>query len=295
MSDGIIDVSRRPARLSVRLGRLVIEQPGEQTVFVPLGEIAALIIAHPQVTVTRAVLSGLASRGAVCVICDESFRPSGMLLPLVANAVQEERFAAQISAALPVRKQLWRQIVARKIRNQALVLERLRGRDFGLSEMSRRVRSGDPENLEAQAARRYWTALFEDPDFRRNPRGEGKNRLLDYGYGVLRAITARAICATGLHPSIGIHHHNRYNPFCLADDLMEPFRPCVDWHVVEIAAQQQSAELTPQTKRRLLGFLSTRFDWGGETRDLSGTLTRLAQNLWQVLAKQRDRLEFPLW
>ena len=142
---------------------------------------------------------------------------------------------------MPVCKRLWRQIVRAKIKAQAALLVELRGTDFGLGALVLRVRSGDPSNVEARAARRYWPHVFADLDFRRHRENEDQNILLNYGYAVLRAIIARAICAAGLHPSLGIHHHNRYNAFCLADDLMEPFRPAVDHAVAEYMAHARRA------------------------------------------------------
>ena len=148
-----------------------------------------------------------------------------MLLPLVGHHLQARRFVAQAAASVPTKKRLWRQIVRAKIELQAHTLETLHGDSAGVRPLMRLVRSGDPENVEARAARAYWPLLFADDDFRRDHERGDQNRLLNYGYTVLRAIVARAICAAGLHPALGLHHHNQYSAFCLADDLMEPFRP----------------------------------------------------------------------
>jgi hypothetical protein len=166
------------------------------------------------------------------IVSNEKHLPAAMLLPLSTHSTQTERFARQAAVSLPTRKRAWQQIVQAKLRAQARLLEETTGADQGLHVMAGRVRSGDPDNLEAQAARVYWPALFgkeaSGEAFRRDPEGEGINVHLNYGYAVLRAIVARALCASGLHPSLGVHHHNRYDTFCLADDLMEPFRPLVD-------------------------------------------------------------------
>jgi len=295
MNERIIEVSQHPAKLSVHMDRLMLESRGEAPLHIPLGEIAVLVLANPQVVLTHAVLSGIARNGGICVVCDASFRPAAMLLPLVSHTLQTERFAAQISAALPVRKRLWRQIVAQKILSQARILEEFHGGDYGLRAMSRRVRSGDRENLEAQAARRYWRRLFADREFRRDPEGTGINALLNYGYAVLRAAAARALCAAGLHPSVGVHHHNRYNPFCLADDLMEPYRPRLDRHVVHLLRQGLHEELTTVVKKRLLEFMAARFQWPGESRNLFDSLLRTAQSLAEVFIGRRTRLALPEW
>lgn len=155
-----------------------------------------------------------------------------MMLPLNANVLQSQRLAAQASAPLPLKKQLWKQIVRREILAQGELLAELRDGDHDLSELARAVRSGDPDNREAVAARRYWPVLFEDPNFHRRFDAPDANRLLNYGYAVLRAAMGRAMCGAGLHPALGLHHHHRENPFCLADDLMEPCRPLIDAAVV---------------------------------------------------------------
>ncbi|HJT36296.1 MAG TPA: type II CRISPR-associated endonuclease Cas1, partial [Pirellulales bacterium] len=195
---------------------------------VPLTEIAVLIAAHPQVTFTQAVLGGLAAAGGIFIVCDERWLPAGMLLPLRGHHLQARRFQAQAAVAAPVKKRLWQQIVRAKIETQAQALETLHGDSAGLRPLVPLVRSGDPENIEARAARIYWPLLFADESFRRQWEAGDQNRLLNYGYAVLRAIVARALCAAGLHPTLGLHHHNQYSAFCLADDLMEPFRPVVD-------------------------------------------------------------------
>jgi CRISPR-associated protein Cas1 len=206
-TERIIDISDEPARLSVRLKQLVIER-GDEPITVPLEELAVIVVSHPAVTYTHAVLSGICAAGGAFIICDDKHLPTGMLLPLQANFVQTERFAAQAQATLPMKKQLWKQIVKSKVQSQAGLLRKLRGEDLGLNRLAGKVRSGDTANIEAQASRRYWTALF-GTEFIRDYEAEDQNRLLNYGYAVLRALTARAICASGLHPSLGVHHHNR--------------------------------------------------------------------------------------
>jgi len=291
MIERVIDLSEEGAELSVSLSRLVI-RCAESEVTVPLAEIAALIVTHPAVRYTHAVLTGIAAHGGSVVLCNEKRLPAAMLLPLEANWLQAGRFAQQAAAPLPTKKKLWKQLVRAKVIAQARLLMRVAGDDCGLLELAKRVRSGDSTNIEAQASRRYWPALF-GAGFSRDPDGGGVNSLLNYGYAVLRALVARAICAAGLHPSLGLHHHNRYDPFCLADDLMEPFRPVVD-EVVSPLAACGTVLLDKASKRALIGALTgKRFELEGESRTLFAVLERLAWSLGAVFARERSHLLLP--
>jgi CRISPR-associated protein Cas1 len=296
MINRILDFSESPARLRVRLAQLIVQRENLPEVSVPLVDLAVVLVAHPQVTFTQAVLSGLAAAGGVFVTCDGRNLPVGMLLPLAAHTTQAERFAAQACAALPVRKRLWRKIVRAKIKAQAALLVELRGTDFGLNALVGQVQSGDPSNVEARAARRYWPNVFADLDFRRHRENEDQNVLLNYGYAVLRAIVARAICAAGLHPSLGIHHHNRYNAFCLADDLMEPFRPKVDRAVAEyMSTHDEPYKLESAAKQNIIGELTGRYDVKGEQRTLFDASARMASSLADVFLGKEEELELPDW
>ncbi len=173
---------------------------------------------------------------------------------------------------------------------------KLRGSDFGLAALAARVHSGDPSNVEARAARRYWPRVFADLDFRRHRENEDQNILLNYGYAVLRAIVARAICAAGLHPSLGIHHHNRYNAFCLADDLMEPYRPVVDRAVAEyMSTHDEPYKLEAAAKQNIIGDLTSRYDVNDQQRTLFDTAARMASSLADVFMGNADQLELPEW
>ena len=294
MTERLIDISDRPARLRVRYDNLVLEaEGGSQNV--PLSEIAALIVSHPQVSYTHSVLAKLAEAGAVFITCDARRMPSGMLLPLQAHFIQTERFSRQAAASLPTRKRLWQQIVRAKVRAQAAVLQEVCGHDAGLLELVSRVRSGDATHIEAQASRRYWPTLFPTPGFRRDPDGDGWNVHLNYGYAVLRGIVARAVCGVGLHPSLGLHHHNRYNAFCLADDLMEPLRPLVD-RVVALRARKDAGPpplLDAESKRELLAALTGRVRIQGESRTLFDVATRMASSLAAVFEGTARKLNLP--
>jgi CRISPR-associated protein Cas1 len=296
MINRILDFSEAPARLRVRHAQLVVVRQDLPEVSVPLADLAVILVAHPQVTFTQATLSGLAAAGGVFVTCDGRNLPVGMMLPLALHHTQAERFAAQARAPLPTRKRLWRQIVRAKIEAQAALLVELRGMDFGLRPLVARVRSGDTSNVEALAARRYWPHVFADLDFRRHRENEDQNILLNYGYAVLRAIVARAICAAGLHPSLGIHHHNRYNAFCLADDLMEPYRPAVDRAVAEyVSTHDPFYKLEAAAKQHIIGELTARYEMDGQQRTLFDTAARMASSLADIFLGTAEELELPDW
>jgi len=296
MINRILDFSEAPARLRVRVAQLIVQREDQPEVSMPLADLAVVIVAHPQVTFTQAVLAGLAAAGGVFVTCNGQNLPVGMLLPLVAHTTQAERFAAQARAPTPVCKRLWQQIVRAKIAAQAALLTELRGMDFGLGALAGRVHSGDPSNVEARAARRYWPRVFADLAFRRHRENEDQNILLNYGYAVLRAIVARAVCAAGLHPSLGIHHHNRYNAFCLADDLMEPYRPTVDRAVAEyMSTHDEPYRLDAAAKQHIIGELTGRYEVDGQQRTLFDTAARMASSLADVFLGNAEELELPEW
>lgn len=261
---------------------------------VPLSDIAVVVASHPQVRYSQAVLAGLAEHGGSFVVCDRRCLPVAMMLPLEAHYVQAERFARQAALALPTKKRLWRQIVQAKIAAQAEALEALHEDDYGLRALVARVRSGDPANVEARASQRYWPRLFGDSTFRRNRDAEDQNRDLNYGYAVLRAAVARAVTACGLHPSLGLHHTNRYNAFALADDLMEPYRPLVDRGVAaSIREWGASKRFDKAAKAEVLDAILTRFEHDGESRTLFDWLTRAAQSLAGVCMGERRELFVP--
>ncbi len=293
MTDRIIDIAEKPSRLRVNNGLLVIEGGTQQETNIPLSDIGVLVVSHPVVTYTQAVLSGLAVAGGTFVVCDEKRMPVGMILPLAAHSTQCERFEIQATVSVPKKKRVWQQIVRAKIRAQARLLKRTHGDDQGLFHLSDRVRSGDPENLEAQASRRYWPALFGS-SFTRNPEAEDQNAMLNYGYGVLRAIVCRALCAAGLHPGLGIHHHNRYDAFPLADDMMEPYRPVVDGAVWEWSKSSgQFFPLERPVKDAVLSALTGRFDYDGEARTLFDFLSHSASSLVAVFSGERKEIFIP--
>ncbi len=290
-----LEVAQHPAKLSLRNGCIVLTreadsqsrfaQEGAPTVeiTIPVGELSCVVLAHPQVYLTQPAMAALMEAGCPLVVCDANHMPAGMMLPLKANTLQTQRMLAQAATPRPVRKRLWQQIVRWKVRAQARVLASVHGDDGGLFALAETVRSGDPANVEAQAAARYWPLLFHDPLFRRRFDAPDQNRLLNYGYAVLRAAVARAICAAGLHPTLGLHHHHRENPYCLADDLMEPYRPLIDAEVREIVAGWGAdSPLTPENKKRLIEVMDLRLDEAGPGSPLRPVTAHVAGTAFSV-------------
>ena len=251
-----------PAYLSMRNSQLVINLPdangmddrtGNNTV--PIEDIGVVVLDHKQITITHGLLESLLANNAAVITCDSSRMPVGLMLPLSGNTIQSERFQNQIVASLPLQKQLWQQTVQAKIQNQAYVLNNTRKVVVkNMLAWVADVKSGDSDNLEARAAAYYWRNLFSDiDDFTRGREGVPPNNLLNYGYAILRAVVARSLVTSGLLPTLGIHHHNRYNAYCLADDIMEPYRPFVDKLVVEIVdSGEDISELSKALKAKLL-------------------------------------------
>jgi CRISP-associated protein Cas1 len=245
----IVDIATEGLHLSLFRGFLRVEKDRAEVGRVALDDVHAVIVHAHSVTWSGTIVAALAERGAPIVFCGSNHAPIAVTLPLVGHHAQNARMRAQIEASKPLTKQLWRRVVTAKIAMQGALLT-ARGIEGAeaLAFMARRVGSGDPENLEAQAARRYWPLLM-GPEFRRDQDAGGANGLLNYGYAILRATCARAIVAAGLHPTLGIQHSNRSNAFALADDLIEPFRPLVD-ALVETLTRQNIDHLTPTLKRR---------------------------------------------
>lgn len=264
---------------------------------VPVEDIGVVLLDHQQITVTHALLDALTENNCAVITCNSSHLPAGLLLPLEGNSLQQERYADQIQASLPLKKQLWQQTVVAKIRNQARVLE------FVLKEEPRsmllwaeKVKSGDSENLEARAAAYYWSRLFPDiPDFVRDREGEYPNNLLNYGYAILRAIIARALVASGLLLALGIHHHNRYNAYCLADDIMEPYRPYVDKLVVAtIGKYPLETELSGMVKKELLTIPVLDVAMEGLRRPLMVAASQTAASLYKCYSGELRKVVYPI-
>lgn len=257
-----------PAYLSVRLAQLEIRTPqtekddtssdetADLTVKrIPIEDIGVMILDNKQITITQGSLSALLDNNVAVITCDDYRMPSGLLLPLSGNTTQSERFRHQIEASLPLKKQLWQQTIQAKIYNQSSVLYRQRGVECGnMDAWAKQVKSGDSDNIEGRAAAYYWQNMFGHIKcFHRDREGVPPNNLLNYGYAILRAVVARSLVGSGLLPTLGIHHHNRYNAYCLADDIMEPYRPYVDRLVAGIVdSGADISTLTKDIKGKLL-------------------------------------------
>lgn len=254
-----LEIAREGARLALRHGCLIVEREGLPEVSVAIFELGAVVLAHPRCVISQPAMAALMDSNVPLLVCDDTFLPSGLMLPLRANALSSQRMQVQAAAKLPLRKRLWQSIVRAKVRAQAAALTGLHQNDGGLGGLARLVTSGDPANIEARAAQRYWPLLFRDDQFRRRFEADDQNRLLNYGYAILRACTGRAIAAAGLHPTLGLHHKSRDNPYCLADDLMEPYRPLVDAEVAVMAGERgRDCPLDTPSKQRLLELLELR-------------------------------------
>ena len=254
-------LSTKLAQLEIRLPEVVNNDTLSETFKenaikkVPIEDIGVVVLDHKRITITQGALAALLDNNVAVITCDEQRMPSGLMLPLSGNTTQSERFRHQIDASLPLKKQLWQQTIQYKILNQRAVLKSSRRLKCSNMEVwAKEVKSGDTENLEGRAAAYYWQNLFGEIDgFRRNRDGVPPNNLLNYGYAILRAVVARALVGSGMIPTLGIHHHNRYNAYCLADDIMEPYRPYVDKLVVEMVdSGMDISKLTTDIKSKLL-------------------------------------------
>jgi len=288
----IIEISTAPAYISVKHLQLMLKREGEEVASIPIEDIGVLIVDHPGCTYSHAALNELLANNVAVIICGKNHHPNGLLLPLDANSLQSERFRVQVAAKEPTKKRLWKQLVQAKIKHQAWCLDQCKVEGGkGLRVLADKVKSGDTGNHEAQAAARYWKCLLGD-GFRRKRDGLPPNGMLNYGYTVLRAAVARALCGSGLHPSFGLHHHNRYNAYPLADDVMEPFRPLVDYQVFQFW-QQGEGSITSTVKQTLLGILSQDVYLEGEKRPLMNALHFLSANLLRTLAGDDPSLMIP--
>ena len=290
-----IELATPGTRLSVAHRQLVIERPDQSKATLPIEDLGVVIVDDVRASYTQSVFIDLLAAGATLMVTGRDHLPAGMVLPLDAHHAQTERHRAQVEAGEPVKKRAWQVIVRAKISQQGAVLAHFSGDHGGLAAMARRVRSGDPDNLEAQAAQRYWPRLL-GKEFRRDRDAEGANALLNYGYAVVRAATARAVVAAGLIPSLGVYHRNRSNPFCLADDLLEPYRPYVDWRV-KLMVDEAGGEipsLDDRTSRAaLLSLFNETIVVGGRRMPLLLALQASAASLCRALTGGDRTLALP--
>lgn len=291
-----------PAYLSLKLEQLVIktqrqEDDGESlTRTIPIEDVGVVVLDHRQITITQGVMEKLLENNCAVITCDSRHLPVGLLLPLVGNTVQNERFRSQIDSSLPLRKQLWQQTIQAKIASQAAVLEYSTSRRHGnmLAWVSQ-VKSGDSDNVEARAATYYWKTIFpERPDFLRGQFEDEPNGLFNYGYAILRAVVARSLVMSGLLPTLGIHHHNRYNAYCLADDIMEPYRPYVDRLVLDIIAEDGTLSLTQSAKLRLLSIPVLDVEIDGHTSPLMVAVSTTTASLAKCFGGDLRKIVYPI-
>jgi len=298
-----------PAYLSLKNKQLVIKMPEvEKTelpdsikesaiVTVPIEDTGVVVLDNKQITITHGAMEALLENNVALITCDNNHLPVGLMLPLCGNTTQNERFTKQIEASVPLKKQLWQQTVQQKILNQAAVLKSVTGCEVGnMMRWAKDVRSGDPDNLEGRAAVYYWRNLFLDiPNFTREREGMSPNNLLNYGYAILRAVIARSLVSSGLLPTLGIHHHNRYNAYCLADDIMEPYRPYVDKLVIELMSSGiDCSEITKEIKQELLQIPTLEVIIGKKRSPLMIASTQTTASLYKCFTGELRRVAYPV-
>ena len=285
----------KPCKLSLRLKQLVIEREDLlQPVTRPIENLSVVIIENQQVIITVPLLNELANNNVAVIFCDNHFMPSMQLMPLEANATQQEAYKYQLNASLPLIKRLWKEIIEAKIKNQALLLDRLDKEANLLKPLYMNVKSGDLDNNEGIAARLYWKELF-GAYFRRDRYGESPNELLNYGYTILRAATARALVGSGLNLSFGLFHRNRYNPFPLADDIMEPYRPFVDDVVYQLKQKEDILSLTQEIKSKLINVIYRDVRINENRHPLQVALTLTSASLLRVFKGEDKHLALPTY
>lgn len=295
-------LSLRNAQLLLRLPEvetsdnlpLQLKKEAERTI--PIEDIGVVILDHQRITVTSGVLEALLENNCAVITCNQKSMPVGLFLPLYGNTTQNERFRHQIAASLPLRKQLWQQTIKQKILNQEYVLKANTSHPTNtLRVWANSVRSGDPENIEARAAAFYWKNIFPElPTFVRDRDGIPPNNFLNYGYAILRAVIARALVGSGLLPTLGIHHHNRYNAYCLADDIMEPYRPYVDQLVIDIIRQTDDYSiLTKEMKMQLLGIPMIDVRIGGKRSPLMIAAQQTTASLYRCFSGEARLISYP--
>ena len=297
-----------PAYLSLRNAQLIIRLPEVvdndtlpeyfkqvSEVSKPIEDIGVIVLDHKQITITSGVLEAFLENNCAVMTCDSKSMPVGLLLPLHGNTTQNERFRQQLDASLPLSKQLWQQTIKAKIENQAAVLKECTGEEIKCMKVwAANVRSGDPDNQEARAAAYYWKNLFRIEGFTRDRDGIPPNNLLNYGYAILRAVVARGLVASGLLPTLGIHHHNRYNAYCLADDIMEPYRPYVDRLVYDMVKQGANyAELTKDLKVRLLTIPTLETTIAGKRSPLMVAVGQTTASLYKCFSGELRKISYP--
>ncbi|MCY4216635.1 MAG: type II CRISPR-associated endonuclease Cas1 [Flavobacteriaceae bacterium] len=285
-----------PVYLSTRLEQLIIKYPNsdKKSTSVPIEDISFVVLENSQITITNSLLTKLAQNKSVVFTCDERHLPCSLISPIVGHTQQSQRIRHQVNASLPLKKQLWKQTVISKIENQANLLRLIGKNPVRLNRLSKKVKSGDSENCEAIAAAFYFQNLFNLSEFSRNQKGIPPNNLLNYGYSILRGITARAIVGSGLLATVGLKHQNKYNPFCLADDIMEPYRPFVDSIVVNLVESGMNIKsLNAEIKSELLKTSSMDVLINKKRSPLMIAMSITTNSLFESFAKIRRKIIYP--
>lgn len=282
-----------PARLFTRNEQIFVSMEGQEDKTVPIEDVGYIIIDNDQISLSKSLIAKLTENNTAIVITNSNHMPAGIVLPLDSHTLQQERSAEQLSATIPLKKRLWQQIIKAKIRNQALILAKKGSNNKSLIVLIPRVRSGDPDNIEALAAQRYWKMLFEEKEFVRSREGGPPNNLLNYGYAILRAIIARSLTGAGLLPLVGIFHKNRYNAYPLADDIMEPYRPFVDELVYRLWKKESIKELTKEAKQILLTLPQQDVKIKTEYSSLMIAASHTAVSLYNCFAGNEKIILFP--
>jgi len=288
----VIDISEQ-AYIHMKNKQFLIERDQEVIATIPIEDLGAVILQHNAIVLTQAVIIACQENNVVLVFCDKQHLPYSVILPISdAHTLHTKILIEQTKVSKPTRKRLWKQVVQHKILEQALTLKLLGKNSKPIEHLAKKVKTGDKENHEAQAAQKYWRLLMGD-GFRRDPKSGEINALLNYGYAIIRAIIARAIVGSGLHPALGLHHHNQYNGLCLADDLMEPFRPWVDYCVYQMIDAEQNLEVNQETKKVLLGLLSESVIWREQTLPFMVASHHLTANLKRAYKDNKVKMVFP--
>lgn len=284
-----------PYHLSVKHAQLVItDKTTGEVKQTPIEDLGFVVLDNKEITLTTSVMQSLAANNTALVFCDDKHLPQSMMFHLDTHQVQTEKFRNQVDASEPLKKQLWQQTIVAKVKNQAAVLKKAGRDDEALIYLASKVKSGDSDNIEAQAAKRYWRSLFGET-FKRERYGAPPNPSLNYGYAILRGAVARALVGSGLLPTLGIYHRNKYNAYCLADDIMEPYRPFVDLMVREQMDKHVDYHVLDKHKKaELMQVLSIDVQLGKKTSPLMVALSHTTASLSRCFDKTQKNINYPL-
>lgn len=287
-----------PAYLRIQDAQLRVMEPEKNELLgcIPIEDVGVVVFDHPRITTTQALLCALQQNNVAVISCNEKHHPLGLMLPMVGHSEQTERYRIQINASEPLRKQLWAQTIYAKIKNQSAILKKYGANYQRLDALLPFIKTGDPDNVEGRAAAIYWQQMLGSRGFTREREGCMPNAWLNYGYAIIRATMARALVSSGLLPSWGIFHRNKYNPYCLADDIMEPYRPYCDDLVITMLAEDSNSddeELTREQKARLLTILNTDVIMAKRKGPLMVGMSRTTSTLFECYSGERRKIIYP--